>query len=327
MKGLSVVVTTYEGRELLGDCLGALREQTRGPDEVLVVDDASPGDDAAWVRQRFPAVRTLRLPENRGHAGAAAAGIAATEGELVALLNNDVVADRHWCERATAAFAAPEIGSVATLLVRFEDPGIIDSAGDEYMVVGVAFKRGEGAAGKGYSGAGEVFSACAGAAVYRREALVECGGFDPRLGGYYDDVDVGFRLRLGGWRCVYEPAAVARHRVGATYGRWPRRRLYLDGRNSEWVYWANMPAGLLFRYGPERGAFFILQCARRVVGGGLWPFLWGKIGAVLGLSTAWSMRRRAQSLAAASRARVKGALLRPWLRHSVGELRRRGVKA
>jgi GT2 family glycosyltransferase len=327
MKALSVVVTTYEGRELLADCLGALREQTRVPDEVLVVDDASPGDDAAWVRERFPSVRTLRLPENRGHAGAAGAGVAATSGELVAVLNNDVVAERHWCARATEAFVDADVGSVATLLVRFEDPGIIDSAGDEYMVVGVAFKRGEGAPAERYGRAGEVFSACAGAAVYRRAAFLECGGFDARLGGYYDDVDLGFRLRLGGWRCVYEPAAMARHRVGVTYGRWPRRRLYLDGRNSEWVYWANMPSGLLLRHAPERGAFFVLQCIRRALGGGLWPFLSGKAGAVLGLPTALSMRRRAQGLGGASRARVQGALLRPWLRHSVGELRRRGVTA
>jgi GT2 family glycosyltransferase len=62
---------------------------------------------------------------------------------------------------------------------------------------------------------GEVFSACAGAALYRRHAFLAAGGFDERFFAYLEDVDLGLRLRLAGWTCVYEPA-VARHAGGGT---------------------------------------------------------------------------------------------------------------
>ena len=146
---LSVVVTTYNGRAVLAECIESLLAQTRPFDEIVVVDDASPEDDEAFVHERFPAdrfpaLRTLRLARNLGHAGAAAAGVAASRGELVALVNNDAVPDRDWLEQAVQAFDDPRVGSVATRLVRYDRPEVLDSAGDGYTVVGHAFKGREG---------------------------------------------------------------------------------------------------------------------------------------------------------------------------------------
>jgi GT2 family glycosyltransferase len=90
-------------------------------------------------------------------------------------------------------------------------PDVVDDAGDVLRRDGVAEQRGHGKPdAPRFDAPGEVFAACAGAAVYRRSAVRDAGGFDERLFAYLEDVDLGLRLRLAGWTCVYEPA-VARH--------------------------------------------------------------------------------------------------------------------
>jgi GT2 family glycosyltransferase len=321
-ESLSVIVTTYDGRELLAECLPALAVQTRPPDEVLVVDDASPQDDARWTRERFPWAQALRLQRNLGHAGAAAAGLAHARGTFVALLNNDAAPDPDWCEQATLPLADPGVGSVATRLVLHDAPELIDSAGDAYTVVGGAYKRLEGRSDPLEQAPRAAFSACAAAVVYRRSSLEACGGFDPALEAYYDDVDVGFRLRLAGWRCVYQPAARCRHRVSASYGRGSWRQLALTSRNAAWVYWSNMPARLLLRHLPEHALFFALQCLSRAAQGGLAPFLAGKLLALRGLPELARRRARAQALRRTSVRELSEALDAAWLRHSIEDLSR-----
>ena len=314
MSRLSAVVTTYNGRALLGECLSALLGQTRPPDELLVVDDASPEDDALFVRERFPGVRSLRLPRNLGHAGAAAAGIAATDGELFALVNNDAVPDPDWCEHALCPLADARVGSVATRLVRYSEPDRIDGEGDGYTVVGHAFKQQEREADPGPGGSAPAFSACAAAAVFRRSAYEAAGGLRPELVAYYDDVDLGFRLRLAGYVCVYEPRARCRHRVSASYGRSSWRQLYLSSRNATLVHWADMPASLLVRRLPEHALFFALQILRRALAGGLLPFLAGKFAVLARLQGLVRLRRRAQERRVVSVAAIDAALTHGWLR-------------
>jgi O-antigen biosynthesis protein len=320
---LSVVVTTHDGRAVLGECLEALLAQTRTPDELLVVDDASAGgSDAGFVHERFPRVRTLSLPRNLGHAGAAAAGVAATKGAFVALVNNDGVPDPDWCEQALRPFVDPHVGSVATRLVRYDDPSTIDSAGGGFTVVGHAYKRLEREPDPREGGPRPVFSACAAAAIYRREAYEDAGGLRAELVAYYDDVDLGFRLRLAGWICVYEPKARCRHRGAASYGRDPGRRLALVSRNATFVYWANLPAPLLARRFPEHALFFALQIASRVIRGQLMPFLAGKIAALVGFRTLLRLRGDSQARRRVGAGTVAAALETRWLQRALHDLRK-----
>ena len=319
---LSVVVTTRDGQAMLAACLDALLAQTRAPAEVLVVDDASPADDAAWVRARYPHLRTLRLARNLGHAGAAAAGIERTRGELVALVNNDAVPDPDWCAEAVRPFEDPRVGSVATRLVLADDHRRLDSAGDAYTVVGSAYKRLDGEPDPGEASPRPTFSACAAAAVYRRTALRSCGGMDPDLVAYYDDVDLGFRLRLAGWTCVYAPAARCPHRLSASYGRGSWRQLFLTSRNAARVYWSDMPAALLVRHLPEHALFFGLQCASALAHGGFLPLAAGKAAAAWGLPGILRRRRRVQSMRRVQATAIASALDPAWLRHHLVELAR-----
>jgi GT2 family glycosyltransferase len=325
---VSVVVTTYDGQGWLPECLEALRAQTRAPDEVVVVDDASPADDGAFVRARygngtFPGLRVKRLPRNVGHAGAAAAGFAECGGEVIALVNNDAAPEPDWLARALEPFADPCVGSVATRLVRRGDPEVIDSAGDSYTAVGHAYKRLEGTRDPRAAREGEVFSACAAAALYRRAAYEAAGGFRPELVAYYDDVDLGLRLRLAGYVCRYQPEARCPHRVSASYGAGTFRQLALTSRNQAFVWWSGLPLPLLLRTLPEHALFSCLQLASRLVQGGLGPLLWGKMQALLSLPLLLRLRREAQARRRVPPSVLAAALDRRWLQPGIDDLRRR----
>ena len=211
-----MVIPNYNGARWLPGVLESVAAQTVAPAEVLVVDDGST-DGSAEVAEAAGA-RVLRLERNGGFARAANAGVAATSAEAVALVNTDVVLDDVWLESVVFALGERD-ATVASKLVDLEDPAVLYSAGDVLRRDGVAEQRGRFERDTGaYDAPGDVFSACAGAALYRRAAFDAVGGFDERLGMYLEDVELGLRLRLAGWGCAWEPRAVARHAGGGSSG-------------------------------------------------------------------------------------------------------------
>jgi GT2 family glycosyltransferase len=207
----AVVIPNWNGARWIESCLDSVLGQDPPPDEVLVVDNGSTdGSDAA--AERRPGVQVLRLGRNTGFAVAANRGIAAASAGHVALVNTDVVLAPDWLPRAAAVLDAdPGVASVATKMVDLEDPSRVYDTGDLLRRDGACEQRGRRTTDDGrFDHPGEAFSACAGAAVYRRDAVLAVGGFDETLVLYLEDVDLGLRLRLAGWRCRYEPV-IARH--------------------------------------------------------------------------------------------------------------------
>jgi GT2 family glycosyltransferase len=214
----AVVIPNFNGVRWLPGVLETVARQTRAPAEVLVVDDGSTDGSLALLAERFPAVRVLALGENGGFARTANAGLRAVGAEAVALVNTDVRLAPDWLERALAALR-PSDAAVATKMVDLDDPSLLYDAGDVLRRDGACEQRGRFERDTGrYDEPGEVFSACAGAALYRREAVLACGGFDERFGTYLEDVELGLRLQLAGWRCRWEPRAVAEHAGGGSTG-------------------------------------------------------------------------------------------------------------
>ena len=243
----AAVVPNWNGREWLDGCLRSLAAQERAFDEVVVVDGGSTDGSREALARDWPDVRVVALGENAGFAAAANRGVAATDGEAVALVNTDVELAPDWLARTAAALEGdPGAAAVACKMVSLRDPAVLDDCGDVLRRDGVAEQRGRGRADDGrWDAPGEVFSACAGAALYRREPFAAAGGFDERLFSYLEDVDLGLRLRLAGWRCRYEPA-VARHWGGGSshqlrrpVGAWVERNtLLLCARAFPWRWWA-----------------------------------------------------------------------------------------
>ncbi len=128
---VAVVIPSWNTREFLGPCLESLRRQTFRDFETIVVDSASTDGSVGFVRENFPEVRTLALPENRGFSGAVNARISASNAELVVLLNNDTEQDPGWLQTLVeAAERRPEAGLFASKLVDFRDRRRLDGAGD-----------------------------------------------------------------------------------------------------------------------------------------------------------------------------------------------------
>ena len=123
----------------------------------------------------------------------------------------------------------------------------------------------------------EVFGASGSSAFYRSAALRRAGGFDPLLGSYYEDVDLAFRLRWAGYRCVFAPRSVIYHDVSATYDHGSPALQRRMARNAEIVFWANLPPGLLALAIVPHLAFVSLQAAWRLARGRLRPFLLGQV--------------------------------------------------
>jgi GT2 family glycosyltransferase len=209
---VSVVIPNWNGRRWLPGCLASLALQQLPPAEVIVVDNGSADDSLAYLQAEHPGVRVLALGANTGFAHAANRGIAAAASGLVALINTDVELEADWLAVTCAALSHdPRVGSVACKMLQLDDRRAIYDAGDVLRRDGACVQRGRFERDDGrFDAPDDVFGACAGAAVYRRDAVLGVGGFDERYFAYLEDVDLALALRRAGWRCRYVPA-VALH--------------------------------------------------------------------------------------------------------------------
>ena len=230
---ISVVIPNWNGRRWLASCLAALSAQERRADEVIVVDNGSRDGSLEYLRDEHPAVRVISLSDNTGFAHAANVGLDAAGGELVALVNTDVELAPDWLARTAAVLEArPDAAAVACKMLSRRDPGTVDDAGDVLRRDGVCEQRGRFGPDDGrWDAPGEVFGACAGAALYRRAAVLGAGGFYEAYFAYLEDVDLALRLRLAGWSCRYEPA-VALHAAQGSSDALPGGAAFLATRNT-----------------------------------------------------------------------------------------------
>jgi GT2 family glycosyltransferase len=245
---VSVIIPNWNGGHHLPTCLAALRRQTCRNFEVIVADNGSTDGSLALLARDYPEVRVVALPDNRGFAGACNAGIRAARGEILVLLNNDTEAEPDWLAELVGSLDAhPEAGMAASKLRLFERRNVLHSAGDVYRCDGTPANRGVWLEDEGqFDESNRVFSPCGGAAAYRRSMLAEIGLLDEDLGNYLEDVDLGWRAQLAGYRCLFVPKAVVYHRVSATGGG--KIASFYTGRNTVWVLAKNYPGSLLRRH-------------------------------------------------------------------------------
>jgi GT2 family glycosyltransferase len=249
---------------------------------VLVVDDGSLDAQVAAAALSFAGVRVLRRSRPGGFCRAANAGLRAAQGPIVQLLNDDAEVTAGWAEPALARFVDRAVAAVAPLVLRWpgDDPDgpLIDSAGDRYFQGGIAGKRGRGERlHAAYLEPGPVFGASASSAFYRREAVLDVGGFPEEFGAYFEDVDLSFRLHWAGWEVLYEPGSRVLHHESASYGRPRDGLLEQQALNEERVFWRNLPRSELLRALPAHLAVVAAKAWRRWREGNLGPFLRGRL--------------------------------------------------
>lgn len=245
MKEITIVIPNYNGREFLQECLQSLEEQAQdAPEyEVIVVDNGSGDGSADLVRREFPCVTVIALPENTGFCHAVNVGIEASTSPYVILLNNDTKVKAGFVRALYNAIESrPEAFSVSARMLLWDRPELLDDAGDRYCVFGWAYARGKGRPAAVFDKAAEVFSACGGAAVYRRSVFEEIGLFDELHFAYMEDLDIGYRAKIYGYRNYYEPGAEAVHYGSASSGsRYNEFKTVHAAANNVYVIGKNMP--------------------------------------------------------------------------------------
>ena len=200
---VAVLVVNWNAGPLLGRCLQSLARQSRLPDRIVVVDNASSDDSLDLAAPHLGGAEVIRLNENVGFARANnIAARAAGDVDALVLLNPDAFPEPGWLAALVdAAGRLPGFAAFASQMRLDAAPDRLDGAGDSYHVSGRAWRNGHNAPAASWpAGEYEVFAPCAAAALYRRAAFEEIGGFDESYFCYFEDVDLGFRLRLRGYR-------------------------------------------------------------------------------------------------------------------------------
>jgi len=250
---VAVIIVNWNSWETLESCLKAVARQTLVPKQVFMVDNASKDGSVDGVREHFPWVEIILSDENLGFAGANNLALQKAETEWTALLNPDAFPEPDWLKNlVTAAQENPDYSFFASHMILHGQNDKIDGTGDCYHVSGLAWRRDHTCSiATTRRSMGETFSACGAAALYKTEALRAVGGFDEDFFCYLEDVDIGFRLRLLGHKCLYVPNAVVEHIGVTSNGHNKLFAISHSHRNMVWLYVKNMPFPLIWFYAPQ----------------------------------------------------------------------------
>lgn len=296
MPEVTILILNWNGLNLLPRCLQAVHSQIFMDYETLVVDNASTDGSADELETRWPGVRVIRSPRNLGFAAGNNLGASQAQGAWLALLNNDAFPEPDWLQALVcAARDNPGYNFFASQILQDSRPHQIDATGDVLHISGNAWHRDLNLPlEQAHNQPEEVFSACAAAAMYERRSFLAAGGFEESFFSHHEDVDLGFRLRIQGGRCLYVPGARVYHTGSASFGKESNFSIAQVHRNLVWSYAANMPNGLAWKYLPAHlfaSLVFLAYYTRR--GQGL-PYLRAKAQALAGLPAALRRRRQVQ---------------------------------
>lgn len=239
----TVIIPNYNGKHFLKPCLDALSKQTFSSFEIIIVDNASTDGSLEFLDLNYPEIKTISLEENYGFSKAVNIGIKNAKTPYVILLNNDTEPAADYIDYMVKAIEkSPEIFSVSSKMIQMYHPEFIDSAGDLYTVLGWAICRGTGRPVSNYTTADTIFSACAGAAIYRRNVFKKIGYFDEAHFAYLEDVDIGYRAKIYGYKNTYCPDALVYHVGSGTSGsKYNSFKVKMTGRNNLYLNYKNMP--------------------------------------------------------------------------------------
>ena len=245
---VSVVTPNYNGEKFLKTFFESLNEDCEYIDEVIIVDNGSNDKSKEYIKSNsfnFPVV-LIENSENMGFSPAVNQGILQAKNEFVFSLNNDTEVRKGSIKALVDLISSSEdIFSVQAKMLQYKNKELIDDVGDEYNLLAWTKKTGENHKSSEYGEVKEIFSSCAGAAMYKKSVLNEIGMFDDNFFAYMEDVDLAIRSRISGYRNLLCPDAIVYHIGSATSGsRYNEFKVRLAARNNVWVVYKNLPIPL-----------------------------------------------------------------------------------
>ncbi len=295
---ISVVIITWNSKAYLSTCLDKLVSQKFQGFEVILVDNGSTDGTLDGLEESYPSfsLKIERLSTNLGFAVANNIGASLSRGKWLALLNADAFPEPDWLENLIKVTRHHrDFSCFSSRQVQANHPELLDGSGDSYHVSGVAWRRNINYPADQFGlNIEEIFTPCAAASLYLRDAFLKVGGFDEDFFSYFEDVDLGFRLRLHGYLALYVPSAVVHHVGSTTFGINSDFSLYHSHRNLVWTFFKNMPTGLLLKYLPAHimvNLSYMLYYTFRGRGRVLWKAKWD---AICGLPLIFDKRKEIQ---------------------------------
>lgn len=301
---VGVVIINWNSFDLLGRCLAALAAQDESINQTIVIDNGSDNPPEELPCPRPRETQYIRLDRNVGFAKANNIAVAClVDCEWIALVNPDAFPEPSWLSHlvdATRRF--PGFSSFCGCMLSACDSSVVDGAGDVYHISGIVWRDGHGVAREVYPLHNrEVFSPCAAAALYRRDVFESVGGFDEDFFCYLEDVDLGFRMRLAGYRSMLVAEAVVHHVGSATTGgSGSDFSVYHGHRNLVWAFIKNMPGPLFYALLPVHIVMNIVTIGIFTKRGQGRVAMCAKWDAIKGIPNMWRKRREIQSRRRAS---------------------------
>jgi GT2 family glycosyltransferase len=284
---------------------------------VILVDNGSIDGSIDNISGTYPGlqIHVERLSRNHGFAAANNIGSRLARGRWLALLNTDAFPEPDWLENIlSAGESSPGFSCFSSRQIQADHPEYLDGTGDAYHVSGIAWRRNIAYPSDQFGlKLEEVFSPCAAAALYLRDVFLEVGGFDEDFFSYFEDVDLGFRLRLRGYRTLYVPGAVVHHVGSATLGINSDFSLYHTHRNLVLTFFKNMPLRLFLKYLPAHMMANLLYALYYTISGRgkiVWQAKWD---AFCSLSLILKKRREIQKARRIKNKELLSAMERGWL--------------
>ena len=310
---VSIVIPNWNGKKFLVPCLDSLLGQTYRNFEIIVVDNGSKDGSIDLLKEQYAGVKLLALQHNTGFSFAVNRGIESSQGEYIALINNDTTVDKQWLEKMVLALQNNlGIGSVACKMLSLADPTIFDGAGDGLRRGCLPARIGHGEKDIGqFDNERYVLGACGGAALYRKNMLDEIGLFDEDFFAYLEDVDLDLRAQSAGYKCLYIPEAIIYHLgCGTTGSGYSKLVVRLSCRNNINMMIKNIPLDLLFAFLPYIFFWQSYYLAAVVIrGGSLSAWLAGVWDALILLPKMLKKREQIKNLRKVSTAYLKDLIV------------------
>ena len=250
---VSVVTPNYNGIKFLNSYFETLAFQSRFIEEIIIIDNASTDGSVDLIEEYIDSpnfgidINLIRNDENLGFAAAVNQGIRLAKSEYIYSINNDVELEYNAIEKAIESMEesinnGENPFSIQSKMIQYHNRSLIDDAGDEYNLLAYTKKLGDGSSIENYNEKSEIFSSCAGAALYRKSVLDEIGLFDENFFAYVEDIDLSFRAQINGYKNFFSPKSIVYHYGSASSGsRYNEFKIRLAARNNVWLIYKNFP--------------------------------------------------------------------------------------
>ena len=250
---VSVVTPNYNGLKFLNSYFETLLIQSRFIEEIIIIDNASTDGSVEFIEgfinsSSYPIdIRLIRNEDNLGFAPAVNQGIELAKCEYIYSINNDIELEWNCLEEIIKAMEdSIKLGenpfSIQSKMIQHYNRDLIDDAGDEYTILAWTKKMGDGEPIERYNEKREIFSSCAGAALYRKSVLEKIGLFDENFFAYVEDVDLSYRAQIYGYRNYFCPESIVYHYGSGTSGsRYNEFKIRLAARNNVFLIYKNFP--------------------------------------------------------------------------------------